>query len=446
MGGYLAYTEYKNSGVEWLSEIPYSWNPIPLKFLVTTRKGVAFKSSDFIDTGCKVVKASDIKNNTILDSSFFIDESFRSIVPKAILKEGEIVISTVGSTPDVRNSAVGQVGVVPKYLNGSLLNQNTVVFSPISSNFIENKFLFYILISTPYRDHLDLHAHGTANQASLNITDMLNFQLALPSIEEQRSIARFLDYKTAQIDALIAKKEALLEKLAEKRTALISQAVTKGCDPSVPMKDSGVEWIGEIPTHWQVIPLRYACEFLNRKRIPLSAEERGSMIERTYPYYGASGIIDYVENFIFEEPTILIAEDGANLLSRSTPLAFIAKGQYWVNNHAHILKPLKGPFEYWASLLCVIEYDPWITGAAQPKLTKENLGGLHLPFPPKQEQEQICHYISMQSAKIDPMIEKVRQAIAKLKEYRTALITNAVTGKIDVRDIKLPELDSVEAA
>lgn len=150
MGGYFAYTEYKESGIEWLGNIPTRWNPIPLKFLVSTRKGIAFKSSDFIDAGCKVVKASDIKNNTILDSNFFIDEGFKSFFPKAILQKEEIVISTVGSNPDVKNSAVGQVGVVPEYLNESLLNQNTVVFTSQFSTSIQNRFLFYVLISTPY--------------------------------------------------------------------------------------------------------------------------------------------------------------------------------------------------------------------------------------------------------------------------------------------------------
>ena len=163
-------------------------------------------------------------------------------------------------------------------------------------------------------------------------------------------------------------------------------------------QDSEIEWLGDIPAHWKVLALRYACEFLNRRRIPLSSEQRASMPQRIYPYYGASGIIDYVEDFIFDEPTVLIAEDGANLLSRSTHLAFIASGQYWVNNHAHILKPPKGSFDYWANLLCIVKYDPWITGSAQPKLTKENLGSIRLPFPPLEEQKSIARFLDYKTA------------------------------------------------
>jgi type I restriction enzyme, S subunit len=256
MGKYRGYEKYKESGVEWLGEIPDSWGIIPFNFLINTRKGIAFKSSDFIDAGCRVIKASDIKNHSILESNIYLDDHFKKEYPKAVLQEGEIVLSTVGSIPTVKNSAVGQVGIVPKNLSQCLLNQNTVIFKANEKKLL-NKFLFYILISNRYRDHLDLYAHGTANQASLNISDMLSFKSAIPPLDEQESIAHFLDRKTSQIDTLIAKKEALLEKLDEKRTALISHAVTKGCDRTVPMKDSGVEWLGDIPEHWNVRRLRY---------------------------------------------------------------------------------------------------------------------------------------------------------------------------------------------
>lgn len=204
-------------------------------------------------------------------------------------------------------------------------------------------------------------------------------------------------------------------------------------------KESSVEWLGTVPKHWKVISLRYACEFLNRRRIPLSAEDRGKMTERIYPYYGASGIIDYVEDYIFDEKTILIAEDGANLLSRSTELAFMADGKYWVNNHAHILKPIKGPFEFWANLLCIVKYDPWITGSAQPKLSKENLGSIPLPFPSPEEQQTIAAFLDYKTAKIDALIAKKKALLEKLLEKRTALISHAVTKGLDP---KAPMRDS----
>ena len=175
-------------------------------------------------------------------------------------------------------------------------------------------------------------------------------------------------------------------------------------------------------------------EFLNHRRIPISGEDRAVM-EKKYPYYGASGIIDAVDDYIFDEPLILVAEDGANLLSRSTPLAFVAQGKYWVNNHAHILRPRIGPIEYWEGLLRTIEYEPWVTGSAQPKLTKERLGAIELPIPPEAEQLEIAKAIHIGHRTLDPARKALENGVERLNEYRTALISAAVTGKIDVREV-----------
>jgi len=254
-----------------------------------------------------------------------------------------------------------------------------------------------------------------------------------PPLQEQQAIAAFLDRETDRIDALMAKKEQLIALLQEKRTALISHAVTKGLDPNAPMKDSGIEWLGQIPATWTVKRLKYLFSFLNNRRIPLSATERADM-DRTYPYYGASGIIDYVDDYLFDEPLILVAEDGANLFSRSSPLAFVARDRYWVNNHAHILRPRHVPLSYWEALLQTVQYDPWVSGSAQPKLTKENLGSIPLPLPPHEELSAIANYMDHVNQRLAPLAEAASSAIEHLREYRSALISAAVTGKIDVRE------------
>ena len=174
----------KDSGVKWLGEVPEHWTIPSLKYNISTRKGVAFKSSDFCDAGIRVVKASDIKKKTIISSGVFLPVCFSKEYPKAVLNFGDIVLSTVGSTPDVKNSAVGQLGYVPAEIEGSLLNQNTVIFTS-NSNMLKQFYLFVLLQTDIYRDHLDLHAHGTANQASLNVSDMLDFKYPCPSLSEQ---------------------------------------------------------------------------------------------------------------------------------------------------------------------------------------------------------------------------------------------------------------------
>ena len=225
----------------------------------------------------------------------------------------------------------------------------------------------------------------------------------------------------------------MIELLQEKRTALITHAVTKGLDPNVPMRDSGIEWLGQIPAHWETTSIRYQFDNLDHKRVPISNEDRSSL-EKIYPYYGASGIIDRVDDYIFAEPLVLVAEDGANLLSRSTPLAFLASGKYWVNNHAHILRPRSGDIRYWVGVLQSFDYTPLISGAAQPKLTGDRLGGVPIPLPSSSEQAGIANFLDRETAKVDGLTAKVSEAIERLKEYRTALISAAVTGKIDVRN------------
>lgn len=193
------------------------------------------------------------------------------------------------------------------------------------------------------------------------------------------------------------------------------------------LKESGLDWLKNIPAHWNLLKLKYVFNNLDYKRIPLSSEERGSMKHKIYDYYGASGVIDKVDNYIFDEPLILIGEDGANLYSRSTPLAFVAEGKYWVNNHAHILKPKNGNLYYWANLLESIDYTTYITGSAQPKLTQDALANIVLPVPSLEEQRTIWRYLSEKLKDIDSLIAGKKALITLLEEKRQSMITEAVT-------------------
>ena len=264
---------------------------------------------------------------------------------------------------------------------------------------------------------------------NLDLASFLDIRVRIPPLDTQRRIARFLDEKTARIDGLIEKKRALLDRLAEKRQTLITRAVTKGLNPDAPMNPSGIHWLGDIPTHWEVFRLRYAVKNLNNMRVPIAAEMRKG-VERTYPYYGASGIIDYVDEYIFDFPAVLVAEDGANLLSRSTPLSFVAEGKYWVNNHAHILKPEKITIWFCSSLLALYPLDPWISGSAQPKLTKDNLGSLEVWVPPLDEQRQIEASVKEEAAQLQQARQPLEKSIEALEEYRSALITASITGQL----------------
>ncbi|MCD4787037.1 MAG: restriction endonuclease subunit S, partial [Desulfobacterales bacterium] len=340
------------------------------------------------------------------------------------LKENDLLITKDGS--------IGKVAIVQGLEGQATLNSGVFVTRPLKNQYL-TAYLYWILNSSVFSCFIDYNKTGST-VLHLYQDTFENFSFPIPPIQEQKTVCYYLDRKTAQIDNLISKKQKLIELLKEERAATINQAVTKGLNPDAPMKDSGIEWLGKVPEHWEVKRLKYVIALFDHKRVPLSGEERGKMTNKIYDYYGASGIIDRVDNYIFDGEYILIGEDGANLLARNSPLAFKAIGKFWVNNHAHILKPKYGSLDYFTNLLESIDYTIWVSGSAQPKLTAENLANIEIVEPPLKDQTMIVQFIEEKTLKIDNYISKIYQKIELLKEYRTALISEAVTGKIDVRD------------
>ena len=231
---------------------------------------------------------------------------------------------------------------------------------------------------------------------------MREIPFLVPPSVAQRGIVRFLDHANRRIQRYMRAKQKLIALLAEQKQAIIHQAVTGRIDvrtgrPYPAYKSSGVEWLGKVPAHWEVTRVKDEFRCLNRHRLPLGGPERGLMTKRSYDYYGASGVIDKVDDYLFDDELLLIAEDGANLVLRNLPLAIIARGRFWVNNHAHILKPKRGHLGFLAGVMEGLNYLPWISGAAQPKLTQDRLMSIAIAVPPVEEQENIvticdgCH-------------------------------------------------------
>jgi type I restriction enzyme S subunit len=338
--------------------------------------------------------------------------------------DGDVCIAKI--TPCFEN---GKGALAKGLANGVAFGTTELhVIRPLTG--LDARFLFYLTIAHDFRSFGAAEMLGAGGQKRVPEEFLKDWRAPLPPLETQRRIARFLDEKTARIDELIEKKHALLDRLAENRQALITRAVTTGLNPTAPMRPSGIDWLGDIPAHWEVKRLRYAVKNLNNMRVPIAAELRKG-IDRTYPYYGASGIIDYVDEYIFDFATVLVAEDGANLLSRSTPLSFVADGKYWVNNHAHILKPEAMTIWFCSSILAMYPLDPYISGSAQPKLTKDNLSALPVWVPPLDEQQEIEEGIARQTGELTDAAKPLQESIKKLEEYRAALVTSAVTGKLE---------------
>ena len=336
------------------------------------------------------------------------------------MSKGEFLVNPLNLNYDLKSLRIGLSDIDVVVSAGYLVMQ--------AKDEMDKRYFKYLLHRY---DVAYMKLLGSGVRQTISFNHIANSILVAPPLPEQRAIAAFLDDKCAKIDGAVKIKEDQIALLRERRQIIIQDAVTRGLNPAAPMKDSGIDWIGQIPAHWDVKSIRYAFRFRNYQRIPISASEREGK-QGEYPYYGASGIIDYVQDYIFDEDLILIAEDGANLLSKSTPLAFVATGKYWVNNHAHILEPLFPGFKYWAELLSAADYTVYISGSAQPKLTRDRLASVRVPVPPADERTEIIAFIEAESKKFHNAIEIKERQIAALKEYKTSLINAAVTGKIKV--------------
>lgn len=290
-------------------------------------------------------------------------------------------------------------------------------------------FLKYYFLSRDFINIVDSSTYGSKMpRASWDFIG--NLPTLLPEADEQKAIARFLDYKTAQIDALIAKKQALLEKLAEKRTALISHAVTKGLDPSVPMKDSGVAWLGKVPKHWKILPLKYAVMFQRGHDLPSDDRTEGSI-----PLVSSSGISSCHDVAVAKGPGIVTGRYGT--IGKFT----YVESDYWpLNTTLYSIDTHGNNTKYLWFMLHLLS-DLFVLNSkkgAVPGIDRNDLHPVLTVIPPRAEQDLITEYLEAFTVGLAQQVAKVQEIIERLQEYRSALITNAVTGKIDVRNFEIP--------
>ena len=398
------YPEYKESGVEWIGDIPAHWRVKRLKYISKILASYVDKHINPDEIQVNLCNYTDVYYHEKIDSNidFMRGSCNQDEYERSLLKKGDVIITKDSESAD----DIGVPTFIQEELTDVVCGYHLSIISPL--NEINGEFLFRFIQSNRTGQYFEVNATGIT-RFSLGKSIIENLSTLLPPRSEQTQIANFLDRKTGQIDELIGIKERRIELLHEQRTVLINQAVTKGLDPNVEMKPSGVEWIGEIPKHWIISKVKHEFESLDNLRIPLNAETRGSMELKIYDYYGASSVIDKVESYIFDEPLILIGEDGANLYLRSTPLAFKATGKYWVNNHAHVLRPKHGNMDYLTNMLESLDYIHYITGAAQPKLTSENLMNITVIIPPLPEQVQIANFLDHKTQHIDELISTEQQ-------------------------------------
>lgn len=257
--------------------------------------------------------------------------------------------------------------------------------------------------------------------------------IPIPPYEERVGISRLLDSGNDALDKLIPALQKMVSLLEEKRSALITQAVSKGLNPDATMKNSGIHWIGKIPAHWEVKKLKHVSDCLDGVRIPLNAIQR-SQNQGDIPYYGATKQVDTVANWLFDETLVLLGEDAAPFFDHLKDVAYRIDGKSWVNNHAHVLRPNNIEATYLTHSLNIVNYSDFIDGSTRDKLNQSKMKEIPVPCPPHEECERIGARIREFDSKNAGVIKSVQSLIETLVEYRMSLISAAVTGKIDLRE------------
>jgi len=443
------YPAYKDSGIEWIGEIPEGWEIKKLKWLADIKLSNIDKKSKEDESTVKLCNYVDVyyNDNITPNIKFMVATASKNQINALSLEKGDVLITKDSESPD----DIAVPAFVPESLSGIVCGYHLARIRPNENAY--GNYLFRSFISNGIRDQFEMNANGITRFGIGKYT-IDNSLFFVPPLTEQQSIATFLDNQTAKIDTLIENKQKQIELLKEERTAIINQAVTKGLNPDVPMRDSGIEWLGEIPEHWEIKPLKYVV-LINQNALPENTNENyeiqyidignvGYGILRNPPEKMNFGkapsrarrivksgdtIISTVRTYLkaityidFEDENI-IASTGFAVISTTNQidekyLYFVASSQKFIDT---------------ISSLSV--------GVSYPAISSSQISLIPIWFPHSiNEQQKIVQLIETNISNTDRIISQIQQQITLLKEYRTALISEAVTGKIDVRHEKGKEL------
>ena len=437
------YPEYKDSGQDWLGAIPSHWSVIPLA-KIALEPGSLFidgdwvESKDLADEGIRYITTGNVGEGRYKEqgSGYISQAKFDELRCTEVLP-GDVLISRL-------NLPIGRACVVPDLGERIITSVDNVITRPDSG--YSRSYLAYMLSSASHFANMEILARGTTMQR-ISRSTLGQVRFAFPTTEEQTAIAAFLDRETAKIDALVAEQEELIALLQEKRQAVISHAVTKGLNPNVPMKDSGVEWLGEVPAHWEV-----------RRVKDVSRLESGHTPSKTVPAYWVDCDIpwvslndskylaanDYITDTAVQINQLGIENSSARLLPAGSVvftrdatigLAAITTREMAVSQHliawcpTGVMEPL--------FLLRVFNamkdhLDSYTFGATIKTIGMSDVKSLVTPVPPLVEQVAIGAYLVDKLAALAQLIKEAARSVELLQERRTALISDTVTGQIDV--------------
>lgn len=453
MSKYQTYSEYKDSEINWLGMIPSHWTSSKFGYVKTVltdytangsfadlKKNVVYRDEPSF---ARLVRLTDLRVNLENQNGVWIDKKAYSYLGKSALFGGEFLLANVGAY-------AGLFYQMPQGKGCASLAPN-MFMAKFNSDKILSEFMAYVGQSQSANEQLKLNATASSAQPKLNKDDFKSVRFTYPVIEEQLKIANFLDYETAKIDTLIEKQQQLIALLKEKRQAVISHAVTKGLNPNAPMRDSGVEWLGEVPEHWKVGYLGYALNAIGDvdHYMPKSVDDG-------IPYVMTGDLAEQVSEIKFESCKQVSHKDYLKLSNKIKS----SKGDVIMARYATIgsVSYIDVDIEFLVSYSCVT-IKPNITkvfglylfyyfksGAFMQGIqsqvntnTQGNVGindlkKIKVALPTLSEQSKIIEHLKLETSRLDNISDKCRASISLAKERRTALISAAVTGKIDVRN------------
>ena len=443
------YPKYRDSGVPWLGDVPEHWEVKP---------------------GLSIFREKQVKNKGLIEKRVLTlsygkikikpEEKLRGLVPESfdtyqIVEPGDIIIRSTDMQNDhtsLRTGLVKDKGIITSaYICLNSLNNELSNFNHWLLHGLDLMKVFYGL--------------GSGLRQNLSWSDFKRLPLPIPPKHEQQQIARYLDWKTAQINKFIRNKRRLIQLLKEQKQNIINQAVTKGINPNVEMKDSGVEWLGQIPAHWEVRKLKTIAKVKasgvdkhsRENEIPIQLCNytdvyKNDKITDSMDFMKATATKEEISNFELVAGDVIITKDSEIWDDIAVP-AYVPNSLQNVicAYHLSLIRPrqeyIKGDFLYHCFLAPSLAYQFKVTatGVTRFGLSQGTIKSALFPVPPNSEQQEIIAYIEKETALIDKTIARTEREIELIQEYRTRLVSDVVTGKLDVRGIEIPDFEPVEA-
>lgn len=447
------YERYKDSGVEWLGEIPEHWKVMMLKNLFSFNKGLSITKSDLVENGTPVISYGQIHSKA--NTGTTVGESLLRYVPSSFTLCNENSLTQIGDFifADTSEDLEGCGNCVYIDKDGIYAGYHTIILR--SKKIENNKFLSYLFLTDLWRNQIRSSVNGV-KVFSITQTILSQTSIILPTVSEQEQIVKFLDSKTNIIDSIISEKQSLIDDLQGYRMSIITEAVTHGLNPDTPMKDSGVEWFGEIPKHWKVMKTLYCLSMpitdgphttpdFYDKGIPFISAEAVSSgngyidFSRMRGYISEDFYYECCKKYIPQRNDIFMIKSGATtgkvaivntdkIFTIWSPLAV-----FRCNNDVMYSKYMYYLLQ--SSIYQLQVQTGWSFGTQQ-NIGMRTLEKILIPVPLTNEQQNIVSYLDSKIEKISASISELTSQIKDLQDYRSALITEAVTGKIDLREWK----------